>query len=350
METQKRDKRKVLLLLPLLVTPLLALGFYAMGGGKGGGDGVASPKGINASLPDARFSKADPVDKMGFYGKGGADSAAADASDKLARDLRLTSGNVAEDRTAEIDAKLALLHKEINSPVEVGSGKTSTTSQASKNKSGDAGMKSDVDRLELMMKSMKEGQGKDPEMEQMNGLLEKIMDIQNPARAQGKVAREIYGAGVEKEFMAVPAELADNGKVVQGATVRLRLLDSVELKGVVVPAGHFVFGLCRIVNQRLLLEIKTIRLGELIIPVNLTLYGMDGMPGIAAADAVIGDVASSGAVDAVSGISVYGMEGVAGQVAGAGIDAAKSLFSRKVRVIRVKLRAGERVLLRVNKS
>ena len=196
---------------------------------------------------------------------------------------------------------------------------------------------------------MKEDNKADPEMDQMNAMLEKILDIQNPARAQGKVAEKIYGTAVEAAFVALPAELAYNLKAVQGSTIRLILLDSVVLKNVVIPKGHSVFGLCRIVNQRLLLDIKNIRLGELIIPVNLTVYGTDGMPGLSARDAVVGDVASTGAVDAVSGISVYGMEGVAGQVAGAGIDAAKSLFSRKVRVVRVKLRAGEKVLLRVIK-
>ena len=197
---------------------------------------------------------------------------------------------------------------------------------------------------------MKADGGKDPELQQLDGVLEKLMDLQHPGRAQGKVVKGIYGDLPEREFMAVPAELADGGKVVQGSTVRLRLLDSVVLKNVVVPKGHFVFGLCRLVNQRLLLDIRNIRLGNAIVPVELTLYGMDGMPGLSAPDAVLGDAASSGAVDAVGGLSVYGMEGIAGQVAGAGLDAAKSLFSRKVKVVRVKLKSGQRVLLRLGRN
>jgi len=347
METQKRDRRKVLLLLPLLVTPLLALGFYAMGGGKVGSDGAVA-SGINATLPDASFKKEQPLDKMGFYAKGGADSSFAAGSDKLAAGLGFKA-NAADQKTAEIDAKLAALNREINSPaVSSSSGKTSGSSVAPTR--SDAGsMKSDVDRLELLMRSMKADRGSDPEMEQMDGLLEKIIDIQNPDRAQQKVIGKIYGEGMVKEFLAVPAEIADGGKVLQGSTIRLRLLDSVALKNVVVPKGHEVFGLCRLVNQRLLLDIKSIRLKEMIIPVELTMYGMDGIPGLAARDAVLGDVASGGAVDAVGGISVYGLDGIGGQVAGAGIDAAKSLFSRKVRVVRVKLRAGEKVLLRNNR-
>lgn len=347
METKTRDKRKIFLVLPLLVMPFLALAFYAGGGGRGSDGEVVLSKGINTALPDANFKTEEPVDKMGLYAKGEKDTSGSNGVSGMAEKMGFGNG-AGDEKTAEINAKLAALNKEINSaPADIGSGKSSGTSQAPKQ--NDAGMKTDVDRLEMLMKSMKADKGTDPEMEQMNAMLEKLLDIQNPARAQQKMVSKIYGDGAEKEFLAVPAELADGGKVVQGSTIRLRLLDSVVLKNVVIPKGHFVFGLCRLVNQRLLLDIKNIRLGELIIPVELTMYGMDGMPGLSAPDAVFGDVASGGAVDAVGGISVYGMDGVAGQVAGAGIDAAKSLFSRKVRVVRVKLKSGEKVLLRNNR-
>lgn len=348
METKTRDKRKIILVLPLLVMPFLALAFYAGGGGRGSSDGVVISKGINTALPDANFkTEEEPVDKMGFYARREKDTSGSNGVSGMTEKMGF-NGGADDHKTAEINAKLAQLNKEMNSPpVELGDGKSSASSQAP-NKN-DEGMRTDVDRLELLMKSMKAEKGSDPEMEQMNAMLEKLLDIQNPARAQQKVVSKIYGDGAEKEFLAVPAELADGGKVVQGSTIRLRLLDSVVLKNVVIPKGHFVFGLCRLVNQRLLLDIKSIRLGELIIPVELTMYGMDGMPGLSAPDAVFGDVASGGAVDAVGGISVYGMDGVAGQVAGAGIDAAKSLFSRKVRVVRVKLKSGDKVLLRNNR-
>lgn len=347
METRTRDKRKILLVLPLLVMPFLALAFYAGGGGRGSSKDVVTSKGINTALPDADFKTEEPVDKMGFYARGEKDSSGSGGISATAE--KMGFGDAAEnEKTEEINAKLAALNREINSPpVDIGSGKGAAYSQAQKQ--NDAGMKTDVDRLEMLMNSMSQDKGSDPEMEQMNQMLEKLLDIQNPARAQQKLVSKIYGDEVEREFLAVPAELADGGKVVQGSTIRLLLLDSVVLKNVVVPKGHEVFGLCRLVNQRLLLDIKSIRLDELIIPVELTMYGLDGMPGLSAPDAVLGDVASGGAVDALGGISVYGMDGITGQMAGAGIDAAKSLFSRKVKVVRVKLKAGKKVLLRNNR-
>ena len=197
---------------------------------------------------------------------------------------------------------------------------------------------------------MQEGKQKDPEMEQMNSVLEKILDIQNPVRAQAKVLGKIYAGQDLEKFSAITAVIDGNQKVVQGASVKLRLTDSVLLSGVLIPKGHLLFGLCKITNQRLLLDIKNVRLGSQIIPVDLSVYSLDGMPGIDAPDAVFRDAAGIGAADGISGVSVYGMEGIGGELAGAGIDAAKSLLSRKVRVVKVKLKADLPVLLRVNRQ
>jgi hypothetical protein len=346
METIKktRDKRKILLVLPLMLLPFMALAFYAMGGGRGQvNDPSLASKGINTDLPDANFKTEEPVDKMGFYAKAGNDLTAENGVSGIASKL----GFGAEDeKTSEINAKLEALNKEINSPVV-----PTVEARANVNsRHGNASISADVDRLEQMMKSMQEGKQKDPEMEQMNSVLEKILDIQNPVRAQAKVLGRIYSGQDMEKFSAITAVIDGNQKVVQGASVKLRLTDSVLLSGVLIPKGHLLFGLCKITNQRLLLDIKNVRLGSQIIPVDLSVYSLDGMPGIDAPDAVFRDAAGMGAANGISGVSVYGMEGVGGELADAGIDAAKSLLSRNVRVVKVKLKADLPVLLRINRQ
>ncbi|RZM22228.1 MAG: conjugative transposon protein TraM [Pedobacter sp.] len=347
METIKktRDKRKILLVLPLMLLPFMALAFYAMGGGRGQVmDPSLARKGINTALPDANFKAEEPVDKMGFYAKAGKDTSAENSVSGIAGKL----GFSAEDeRTSEINAKLAELNKEINSPpASASGGKSPAYAQAQKQ--NDEGIKTDVDRLEQMMKSMQEGKQKDPEMDQMNSVLEKILDIQNPVRAQQKILGKIYSGQDLEKFSAITAVIDGNQKVVQGASVKLRLTDSVLLSGVMIPKGHLLFGLCKITNQRLLLDIKNVRLGSQIIPVDLSVYSLDGMPGIDAPDAVFRDAAGMGVADGISGVSVYGMDGVGGELAGAGIDAAKSLLSKRTRVVKVKLKGDMQVLLRDN--
>jgi hypothetical protein len=256
METKKRtrDKRKILLVLPLMLMPFMALAFYGLGGGRGKVDDSAlASKGINTALPDASFKSEEPVDKMGYYAKAPKDT----ASDSSAVSKLMFSAE--DSKTAEINSKLAALNREINAPVA-----SVPDVKVKQNGSGGDGnsMKNDVDRLELLMKSMQEGKQKDPEMEQMNSVLEKILDIQNPARAQQKVLGKIYSGQELSKFSAIAAVIAGNQKVVQGASVKLKLMDSVLLGGVMVPKGHFLYGLCRITNQRLLLDIKNVRLGK----------------------------------------------------------------------------------------
>src|ERR1700722_3403793 len=72
-----RRKRKMLLILPAVLIPLLTLGFYAMGGGSGGkgGKGSGTTKGLNMSLPEAKIkSKGKGLNKLGFYRQSDQDS------------------------------------------------------------------------------------------------------------------------------------------------------------------------------------------------------------------------------------------------------------------------------------
>jgi hypothetical protein len=50
-----------------------------------------------------------------------------------------------------------------------------------------------------------------------------------------------------------------------------------------------------VTNQRLLLEIRNIRIGTSIMPVNLTVFSLDGMAGINAPEAELGEAAGNGA-------------------------------------------------------
>lgn len=338
METRKkvRDKRKVLLIMPLVLLPLMALAFYALGGGRASStEGDLAARGMNLVMPEASLKTETAFDKMGFYAGANQDTSRGDLGSGLSSSLGFKTAQ--DERALEIDAKLAALNKEINAPVLPlieGKPKIATGSVS--------GMKDDVERLELLMHSIQRDKGQDSEMQQMNDLLEKILEIQNP----GKLQR---GVVLESKFSAITAVVSGNQKVTQGGTVKLKLMDSVLVAGVMLPKGHLLFGSSRIVSQRLLLEIKNIRLGNQIIPVNLSVYSLDGMAGIDAPDAVFGNAVGLGAENAMGGIAVYGMDGVSGQVAGAGIDAAKSLFAKKVRVVKVKLKDNLPVLLRVNK-
>lgn len=344
METTQENNRKILLFLPILVLPFLALAFYAMGGGKENTNSkLLAQQGINAHLPDANFKHDDPTNKMGFYQQSDRDSADNGNGIKNVID-RLGFNNQEDPQTEQINQKLEALNKEINRPVEISANRyssTPTNTQASS-------MGSDVDRLENLMKIMKENKNEDPEMVQLNGMLQNILDIQHPTRVQQRIS-QTQNLNMDSLFQAIPAIIVSNQKAIQGATIKIRLQDSIRINGVLIPKDHDLFGICRITNQRLLLDIKNIRLGTSIIPVDLSVYSLDGMVGINAPEALLADAVNDGANDAVRNIQLMGIDQSLGvQAAGAGIEAAKSLFSKKVKRVKVKLEAGKPILLRNN--
>jgi hypothetical protein len=341
MERKQKDKRKALLALPLLLIPFMALAFYAMGGGTGNNQLVLANKGINATLPDAAFKTEDPTDKLGVYNLKGKDTSTNQIADVVDR---LGFSTDQDQQTDQIKQKLQELDKEINRPAEnsikTGSNRTNSQSES---------MKGDVERLEMLMKSMQSGKGSDPEMEQLNAMLQSIMDIQHPERVREKYINQIIDSP-DSLFKAIPAIVVDNQRVVQGTTIKLQLLDSVKLNGQVIPKGQLIYGICNIANQRLLLDVKTIRLGNRIVPVDLTIYSLDGIRGIEAPEALLTDAINGGSDDAVRNLQFMTLDQSMGaQIAGAGIETAKNLFSKKVRRIKVKLKANHPILLRNNK-
>lgn len=342
MKTQQKDKRKMLLVLPLLVLPFMALAFYGMGGGGHSLSENTKEVGINTTLPDASFKTTDPQNKLGYYQQSDRDSASGNGIKDVADRLGF-SGMESDPQTVEINNKLAALNNEISRPTQA-----PTYNQTSRRIS-ESGMGSDVDRLESLMRNIQQGNPDDPELRQLNGMLEKILDIQHPHRIRQDYINKISDNG-DSLFKAIPAVVEESQKVTQGSVIKLRLLDTVVLNGQLIPKNHFIYGICDITNQRLILDIKNIRLGNSIVPVDLSVFDMDGMRGINVPEALTKDAVNGGTDDALRNIQLMTMDqSIATQVAGAGIDAAKGLFGKKIKRVKVRLKAGYKILLRNNK-
>lgn len=341
---------------PVFLLLIFAGMFYALGGGSGGRANELNVSGINQTLPDAAFKKAQPGDKLGIYEMTARDSAKVKSFGLSGGGLATVSGpgihkENAVDPTTELTAKLEALNTELSKP-------SPPVAAAVRNVSGSvhgqpASIKSDVDRLEFLMRSMQDKREEDPEVTQLNGMLDKIISIQNPELVTQKLRAQVAAQPLlpDSQFRAIPAIIVDKQKVGQGASVKLQLLDTLRIGSMLIPKGHEIFALSQLSNHRLLLNIKNIRLGTSIIPVNLSVYSLDGMAGLDAPAAELGIAAGAGFNDAVQGMEFLSMDQSIGvQAAGAGIDAAKSLLTKKVRKIRVPLKAGFKVLLRNNQA
>jgi hypothetical protein len=69
-------KRKMLMVLPLLVTPFITMAFWAMGGGTGKETNAepVTKQGLNLNLPNATVGKDKLSNKMSFYDQARKDS------------------------------------------------------------------------------------------------------------------------------------------------------------------------------------------------------------------------------------------------------------------------------------
>jgi hypothetical protein len=354
METKEKNKQKLLWALPLLILPFLALAFYALGGGRGAASSQKERhEGINTSLPDAQLKKTDPQDKLSLYEVAGRDSAKFKSQSggsfsqhnisQTAAPYYPSATAGADESERQIREKLEQINREINRPVSKQPSIAGNSYPYSK-----ITMNGDVDRLEKLMRSMQTQQSEDPEMQQLNGMLDKIIAIQNPELVKEKLMYKTP-SGSESTFKAIPVMIDGNQKVGQGGVVKLKLLDTILIRGMVIPKHQSLFGACNIVNQRLLLTIKNIRIGNSIVPVDLTVFSLDGMLGINAPEAELSETAENGINAALQNMEFITMDQSIGvQAAGAGINAAKGLLSKKVKRIKVKLKGGEALLLRNN--
>lgn len=365
--TKMQRQRKFMLVLPIILLPFLTLFFWALGGGKV--DNVNAQanviKGFNSQLPDAKLKDNSALNKMSYYEKAALDS------DKLRQQMKsdpyyhphsdtdtaalhfpkskalllggdlqasklIGSSDDASANAAQVYKKLAALQTAINKPA------TSRDNSAKFNS---------TNPISPSVASPLKNQAstEDPELKQMNGLLEKILDIQHPERV--KAAAEKTGNTVPvKKFRAIPAIIDGTQKIVQGTVIRLKLTDTVTLGGQLYNKGQLIFGSGNLANQRYTLNIKSIHVGYNFYPVDLTVFDQtDGLEGISVPEAVTGDALRDGATSGVQNMDIMSFDpSMTAQLTTAGINTAKGLFGKKVKRVKGKIKDGHTLLLRDN--
>ena len=244
-------------------------------------------------------------------------------------------------------------------------------------------------RLETMMASFAQPQQEDLEGQQMNEMLDKILDIQHPQRVDERLAQlrqqkfsasypvtavqqevpivqlggspssratgGFYGLdddpGDDEEGNAIRAVIHSDQTVVNGAVVKLRLIESIRVGELEIPKDSFVFGVAQLQDERLEIQIQHIRFQDHILPVALKVFDLDGLSGIHIPGAITRDAAQQSADRTVQMMRLSSLDAsLVGQAASAGMEAAKNLIGKKVRLTKVNVQAGYQVLLRDEKE
>ncbi len=396
-------KRKMMMVLPLLVVPFITMAFWSLGGGNVASGETTQTQGLNLHLPNPKLNY-EFADKLSFYDKADKDSM------KLAEQIRndpyylhndsmqdvylkqitldptekfkLPNLKISPDNKIttedQVMKKLAELNKVINQPEDISK---DDVSHERENTNLDFG--NDVDKLEAMMQSLNKSNGDDPEIKQLDRTLEKILDIQHPERVKGRIKEGVpevvvfpvakskldkvslldtakNDTGMEAGFFgsnedltsiadnnAIEAVVHENQSLVNGAVVKLRLVNDVYVSGSLIPKGNFVFGLALLNRERLEIDINSIRCSGSLYPVDLTVYDLDGLPGIYIPGAITRDVAKQSADNSLQLMQLSTIDpSLKAQAANAGIGAAKDLLSKKVKLTKVFVKAGYKVLLK----
>lgn len=373
-------KRKFLMVLPLLVLPFMTMAFWALGGGTTPENSFKTDEktGFNTDLPQPKFDIAEKLDKFSVY-EASAREAEQDnhPGDETYNSLMSASPETYIDPSEQkINEKLALLNTELNKQSSTTA--TSNASLKSRNR-GSTTMTTDVSRLEDLMQNLQAGDADDPEMVQLNAILEKILDIQHPGRTREKLEQKssnqvkgVFAVQVLSErdnklvsittpseidskqalnlTSAIEAVIHQDQDIVSGSVVKLRLSDSISVNGALIPKNEFIYGIAEVDEERLKITIASMRYKNSILPVSLSAYDLDGLEGLYIPGAISRDASKKGVDDAIQSLQIMTMDpSISAQVAGAGIQAAKGLFGKKVRQIRVKVKAGYKLLLRDNK-
>jgi conjugative transposon TraM protein len=414
-------QRKQFLVMPLLVLPFVTIMFWALGGGKmdAANASLVEKEGFNIKLPNPVLQEDDPLDKMSYYEQAAIDSTkleelirkdpnylgpsspgdSMDISGSYNRSNSrkgsngLNSSMYRDPNEEKVHQKLEALQRAINKPI--GSPAQSPTFNNDAKGSTSAMHSDEVDKLEEMMQSMNDqNNDQDPELKQLSGMLESILDIQHPGRVQEKLRKvseaqggQVFSIGAEtKEDTisllqmtstnpvggqskgngfysledssntddvqnAIAAVIHETQTIVNGATVKLRLTNAIFINGVKIPKNNFLFGMASLKGERLIIKINSLRYDNSLFPVDLAVYDMDGLSGIYIPGAINRDVAKASADRSMQTLGVATLDDSWGaQAAGVGIEAAKTLLSKKVKLIKVVVKAGYQVLLRDEKQ
>ncbi|MDQ6889964.1 MAG: conjugative transposon protein TraM, partial [Bacteroidota bacterium] len=151
----------------------------------------------------------------------------------------------------------------------------------------------------------------------------------------------------EEENNAIEAVVNTDQTLVNGSVIKLRLTTDIYINGTLIPKNNFVFGTASLNDERLTIDINSIRNNKSIFPVKLEVYDMDGLPGIYIPGAITRDAAKQSADNGLQLTELSSMDpSLKAQAASAGINSVKSMLSRKVKQVKVMVKAGYKVLLK----
>ncbi|GGH20281.1 conjugative transposon protein TraM [Dyadobacter endophyticus] len=410
-------QRKFYLVLPLLAIPFLTFIYWKLLVRNLDKPPAENPQGtgLQLSLPTAELKGEQNMDKLAYYRKADQDSASwaqqikkdpyrqgeyrpvVDSTNSALMGLSspgLKPGHVSTFQAGSGTKQEKQLHQRLRAlDKAIAASHVPAFENQEPGKDTATESKPDISRLEKMMAQMQSqdpADGQDPEMNRLDGMLDKLLQLQQqenlPAEPDdvkdANQSRDLpvhavssddpisllaahqdssayrAGEGLKTGFYGLDQQDTANTEsgltavidhtqqLVSGNTVQLRLTKALSVASAQITANTFVYGTASLSGERLKIKISSIRSGDLILPVSLSVYDLDGNEGIFIPGAMPRTVAKQQLSSQVQGYDLdAGGFSVGAQAASAGIQMGKMLLSRKTRLTQITLREGYKVLL-----
>lgn len=338
---QYLKRNKALFFLPLGMLPFVVLIFYVLGGGDGAKENTSrqaemANMGANYELPEAEKS-IEIYDKMEAYQNDGAlrekqrqvtredtlqffSPALADSS-KPQLSLR-TKPKTSEELLAHIYRKQEQTKQELNGEQKQN---TLVVKTDRNKKSGpvrpvlkrqlkqeptktiNTGIE-ELDRIvDQNISLSRENDSLNVYLEQVRARLQALDEKLNNAAKLEKKHQSAFNREEEPEHSLFKAEIYETATVLDGNRVKLRLLEDAFINGKRIFENTFLYGVCKIKNERLHIEITQVPLENDFVPVKLRICDLDGMEGLYvpdnAARKVYREVGASANTSSMMGVS-----------------------------------------------
>lgn len=401
MEQQAKDektmkRRRLLLFVPVFAIAFGGLFYLALHVGSPRKDDKAATDtgALNTKLPEASLQPSEK-NKLEIYMQAEKDSAKwkeAELNDPYANRLEDLEPYADRDSYSPYPEEFSLKQKSSSDPNEKkvndrleklysALSERENSMETSRYETAPPPDKRSTDMAELeqqyqqMLASHNNTDTGDPEMKQIDGMLDKLLDIQYPDRVkerlQGNQNNRVRNAlsvsptpaiesttgfyGLQSDTVTdtvsnqtILATIHETQTVQNGSTVKLRLLQDMYVGSKRIPAGNFVHGVCTINDERVIIQLFNVAYKNELLPIQLNVFDMDGLEGVHVPGAITRNAAKEGTGQLLQSVGTVSTvdPSLAAQAAAAGIQTATGLLSRKVRNVQATVRAGHEVLLR----
>lgn len=367
--SRQQRERAFLLRAPLIGIPVLTLLFWLMGGGRGdAANHTAAVKGFNTRLPVAHLGKWSTLEKLDYYNQAEKDSMAErqrrNMEASYARMLGLAAPDSGRGGLRPVDPNVRAVQEKLAEVKRVLAAPSVLSRPAGKDATSLARQPPGMDRLDRIMGVLRQKEasaGADPEMAQLNTLLDKLEAVQHPGKDSGRVGvaslsrrsvvavrglRDADDTLTGGDTSAIEAMVAEEQVLVTGGQLRLELLRDIVAGGQRIPRGTALSGTVSLSGERLRVSVTAIAYDGRVYPVNLIATDEDGLAGIYIPGAPMSDAARETAEQEAGSIGPTILStSLAGEAAGAGVNLARSMLQKKIRPVKVTVPAGYRVIL-----